>query len=339
MRGAMGLFQESGDANMKRSILNYLRVGALGLMLGASVTATADTYPSKTVRVIVPFGPGGIADLTVRVVAQKMTEQMGEQVIVENRPSAGGIIAGNAVATAAPDGYTMLLISNGTAVSEGLFKSLPFDSLKDFQPVSTLGFFDIGILTGKDSPFKTVKELIAYAKKHPGKLNVATVSIGSTQNLSAEMFKSMADVDFTIVPYKGTPDALTALATGQVDVMFEILGPTMAHIKAGTVKPIAVASSKRFAGLPDVPVAADAIPGYVASSWNGLAVPAGTPQAIVDRLHKEISAAVASPAVKQRLFDLGVAAQSSTPSETKEQLASDIKKWSAVIEKAKIEKR
>jgi tripartite-type tricarboxylate transporter receptor subunit TctC len=275
----------------------------------------------------------------VRVVAQKISTQLGTPVIVENRPSAGGIIAGNTVAKAKPDGHTLLLISNGTAVSEGLFKSLPFDSLKDFAPISTIGFFDIGILTAKDAPYKSVNDLISFARKNPGKLNVATVSIGSTQNLSAEMFKSMADVDFLIVPYKGTPEALTALTTGQVDVMFEILGPTMSFIKAGTVKPIAITSAKRFAGLPDVPVASDAVPGYVASSWNGLAAPAGTPQAVIDRLNKEISIAVQSPDVKKRLFDLGVEAQSMSPKETRELLAGDIKKWTGVIEKAKIEKK
>ena len=324
---------------MKNAISTFLRGATLALMLGVSVSAAAADFPSETIRIIVPFGPGGIADLSVRVVAQKISSQLGQPVIVENRPSAGGIIAGNAVAKAQPDGHTLLLISNGTAVSEGLFKSLPFDSLKDFAPISTIGFFDIGILTGKDAPYKSVKDLIAYARKNPGKLNVATVSIGSTQNLSAEMFKSMADLDFVIVPYKGTPDALTALTTGQVDVMFEILGPTMSFIKAGTVKPIAVASAKRFAGLPDVPVAADAVPGYVASSWNGLAAPAGTPQAVIDRLNKEISIAVQSPDVKKRLFDLGVDAQSMSPKETRELLAGDIKKWTGVIEKAKIEKK
>jgi tripartite-type tricarboxylate transporter receptor subunit TctC len=324
---------------MKNAISTFLRGATLALMLGASVSAAAADFPSETIRIVVPFGPGGIADLSVRVVAQKISSQMGTPVIVENRPSAGGIIAGNAVAKAKPDGHTLLLISNGTAVSEGLFKSLPFDSLKDFAPISTVGFFDIGILTGKDAPYKSVKDLITYAKKNPGKLNVATVSIGSTQNLSAEMFKSMADLDFVIVPYKGTPDALTALSTGQVDVMFEILGPTMSFIKAGTVKPIAITSAKRFAGLPDVPVASDDVPGYVASSWNGLAAPAGTPQAVIDRLNKEISIAVQSPDVKKRLFELGVDAQSMSPKETKELLAADIKKWTNVIEKANIEKK
>lgn len=325
---------------MKLSILNYLRAGALALMLGASVSAVAaDDYPTRPIHIVVPFGPGGIADLSVRVVAQQLTKQMGQSVIVENRPSAGGVIAGNAVAKAEPDGYTLLLISNGTAVSEGLFNSLPFDSLKDFAPISTLGFFDIGILTAKDAKFDTVKEMISYAKENPGKLNVATVSVGSTQNLTAQMFKSMAGVDFLIVPYKKTPDALTALTTGQVDVMFEILGPTMTYIKAGTVKPIAVTSDKPFAGLPDVPVAKDVVPGFVASSWNGLAAPAETPRAIIDRLNKEISKAVATPEVKKRLFELGVAAQSMSPEETKKQLASDIKKWSAVIEEANIPKR
>lgn len=325
---------------MKRSFLTYLQGAALALLLGVSMsTWAADNYPSKPVKIVVPFAPGGIADLTARVVAQKVSEQVSRPVIVENRPGAGGIAAASTVAKADPDGYTLLLISNGTAVSSSLFKSLPYDALKDFEPISTVGFFDIVIVANKNAPFNTVPDLVSHAKANPGKLNVATINVGSTQNLAAEMFKLMAGVDFQIVPYRGTPDAVMALTSGQADVMFEILGPTMSHLKSGSVKPIALTSDKRFSGLPDVPIAADTVPGYVASSWNGIAAPAKTPQAIIDRLYKEISIAIESPQVKQRLFDMGVTAQAMTPKETKGLLASDIKKWADVIEKAKIQKQ
>lgn len=325
---------------MKRAFLKLLPCAVLALSMGVPMPAwAADNYPSKTVKIVVPFGPGGIADLTARIVAQKVSEQIGQAVIVDNRPGAGGIVAASTVAKADPDGYTLLLISNGTAVSSSLFKSLPFDALKDFEPISTLGFFDIAILANKKTPFNTVKDLIAHAKANPGKLNVATINVGSTQNLAAEMFKLMTGVDFQIVPYKGTPDAMIAVTTGQADAMFEILGPAMSNIKAGNIKPIAVTSAKAFAGLPNVPVAADTVPGYVASSWNGIAAPARTPQAIIDRLNKEIGIAIASPQVQKRLLDVGVTAQAMTPKETRELLASDIKKWAGVVEKAKIQKQ
>lgn len=325
---------------MKRTFLTFIQGTVLALSLGVSMpTWAADNYPSKTLKIVVPFGPGGIADLTARIVAQKVSEQIGQPVIVDNRPGAGGVVAASTVAKAEPDGYTLLLISNGTAVSTSLFKSLPFDALKDFEPISTLGFFDIAILANKKAPFNTVNDLISYAKANPSKLNVATINVGSTQNLAAEMFKLMTGVDFQIVPYKGTPDALIAVTTGQVDVMFEILGPAMPNIKSGNVKPIAVTSAKRFSGLPNVPVAADTVPGYVASSWNGIAAPAKTPQAIIDRLNKEIGIAIASPQVQKRLLDVGVTAQAMSPKETRDLLASDIKKWAGVVEKAKIQKQ
>lgn len=325
---------------MKRTFLTFIQGTVLALSLGVSMpTWAADNYPSKTLKIVVPFGPGGIADLTARIVAQKVSEQIGQPVIVDNRPGAGGVVAASTVAKAEPDGYTLLLISNGTAVSTSLFKSLPFDALKDFEPISTLGFFDIAILANKKAPFNTVNDLVSYAKANPSKLNVATINVGSTQNLAAEMFKLMTGVDFQIVPYKGTPDALIAVTTGQVDVMFEILGPAMPNIKSGNVKPIAVTSAKRFSGLPNVPVAADTVPGYVASSWNGIAAPAKTPQAIIDRLNKEIGIAIASPQVQKRLLDVGVTAQAMSPKETRDLLASDIKKWAGVVEKAKIQKQ
>lgn len=308
--------------------------------LCAVVSASAQNYPSKPIHVIVGFGPGGVADLTCRVVAQKLSAQLGQQVLIENRPSAGGIVAADAVAKAAPDGYTLLLMSNGNAVSASLFKSLPYDTIADFASVSTLGFFDIAVITKSDSKFNSIKDLVAYAKANPGKLNLGTINIGSTQHLSAELFKGMSGIDAVIVPYKGSPDVLVALRGNDVQVAFDMLAPIMSQLKSGVVRVIAITSDRRFPGLPDVPTVAESgVPGYQASSWNAISLPAKTPRTIIDRLNNELNTALAAPEVKNKLLDLGVVARGGTPEQMKTLLALDIEKWRGVIERAKIEKQ
>ena len=323
--------------SLKVMLLTGLVVMAL---LGAAINASAQSYPTKPVHVIVGFGPGGVADLTCRVVAQKLSARLGQQVLIENRPSAGGIVAADAVAKAAPDGYTLLLLSNGNAVSASLFKSLPYDTVADFAPVSTLGFFDIAMLTKGDSKWNSVKDVLAYAKVNPGKLNIGTINIGSTQHLSAELFVNMTGINATIVPYKGSPDVLVALRGNDVQIAFDMLAPIISQYKSGVVKVIAITSDRRFSGLPDIPTIAESgVPGYQASSWNAIAAPAKTPRAIIDRLNKEINAALAAPEVKSKLLELGVTARGGTPDALKTLLTSDIAKWRGVIEKAKIEKQ
>jgi tripartite-type tricarboxylate transporter receptor subunit TctC len=302
--------------------------------------ANAQTYPTKPIRIIVGFAPGGVADVTARIVAQKVSEQLGQQVVVDNRPSAGGIVAADAVAKADPDGYTLLLMSNGNAVSASLFKALPYDTLADFAPVSTLGFFDIAVVVNADSKIETLKDLLAYAKANPGKLNIGTINIGSTQHLSAELFKSMAGVDATTVPFKGSPAVITALRGNDVQVAFDMLAPVIPQAKSGAVKILAITSDQRFPGLPNVPTVAESgVTGYQASSWNAIAAPAKTPRAVIDRLNKEINTALASPDVKAKLQDLGVTARGSTPEQMRSLVASDIDKWRKVIEQAKIERQ
>ena len=315
----------------------------LSLALSASAFASlalAQAFPTKPIRIIVPFGAGGIADITARTVAQRMSETLGQQVLVDNRPSAGGIVASEAVAKAEPDGYTLLLMSNGTAVSAGLFKALPFDPVKDFATVSTLGFFDIALVTGTESRFKTLSELIAFARANPGKLNIGTINVGSTQNLAGELFKSSAGIDAQIVPFKGTPALITALRGGEIDIAVEILGPVMAQISAKAVRVLAVMGDKRFDGLPEVPTVREAgIANFNVASWNALAAPARTPRDIIARLNKEVVAALNAPAVRQRLKDLGVDARAGTPEQLNELLVSEIRRWSDVINRAKIEKQ
>lgn len=299
--------------------------------------ASAQTFPTKPVRIVVPFGAGGVADLTARTVAQKLGESLGQAVVIDNKPGAGGVVAGDAVAKAEPDGHTLLLMSNGTAVSAGLFKSLPFDTLRDFAPVSTLGFFDIAIITPAETKFKTLGELLAFAKANPGKLNLGTINIGSTQNLAAELFKTSAGIDAQIVPFNGTPAVITALRGKQIDAAVEILGPILPQIKGNALRALAVTGDKRAAVLPEVPTAKESgLPTFVASSWNALAAPAKTPKAVIDRLNKEIAAAVNSPDVKAKLYNLNVEARSSSPEQATALLASETKRWGDVIVRAKI---
>jgi len=322
---------------MKRLLLHRICAAALA---AAATSTLAQGYPAKPVKIVVPFAAGGVADITARVLSQKMSEAVGQQVIVENRPSAGGIVASEAVAKAEPDGYTLLFITNGNAVSASLFKSLPYDTVNDFAPVSTVGFFDLVLVVDSASKIGSMRELVGYARANPNKLNLGTINVGSTQNLAAELFKSMSGIDAQVVPFKTTPAVITALKGGDVQAAFEILAPVLAQIRGGALKPLAVTSDKRFSGLPEVPTVAESgVPGYQASSWNGVAAPARTPRAVIDRLNREVNTAVAAPEVRKRLEDLGVEARAGTPAALAALLVSEIAKWRAVIERAKIEKQ
>ena len=308
----------------------------LGLCL-VSMLAQAQTFPGKPVRIVVPFGAGGVADLTARTVAQKLSESLGQPVLVENRPGAGGVAAGEAVAKAEPDGHTLLLMSNGTAVSAGLFRSLPFDTLKDFAPVSLLATFDIAILANADARFRTLGDLLAFARANPGKLNIGSINIGSTQNLVAELLKSVAGVDVQIVPFNGTPAVVTALRGGQIDAAVEILGPVMGQVQSGALRVLAVTGAARSQVVPDVPTAAESgLPGLVASSWNALAAPARTPRAVVVRLNRDVQAVLGQPDVRRKLHELHVEAAGGSPEAAADLLAADIRRWGDVIQRAKI---
>ncbi len=319
----------------RRHVLKTL--AALGL--GSSLQAVAQpSFPSRPIMLLVPFAPGGVADIVARVVGEQMTKSLGMPIVVDNKPSAGSIVASQVVATAKPDGHTLLLMSNGNAVSVGLFKKLPYDPRKAFTPITTLGYFDIGIFVAANSRFATLRDAIAYAKANPGKLNVATITPGSTQHLAARLFEMVAGIDVLTVPYKGSPAVLQALRAGEADLVFEIVAPMVAQVAAGAVRALAVSSGQRNPALPDVPTVQQAgVAGYDVSSWNALAAPAGTPPDVVERLGKAARDALASPALRDKLGQLGMRVQGSSPAELQALLGNEIKRWGEVIRKAGIE--
>ncbi len=318
--------------------------GRRGVLAACAQAALLVALPaaaqSRAITLVVPFAPGGIADLTARAVAKEMSASLQQPIVVDNKPSAGAIVGSQQVARAAPDGSTLLLMSNANAVSAGLFRKLPFDAVNDFAPITTLGFFDLALFVAADSPLKTVAHLLARVRAQPGKLTIGTIAAGSTQHLAAEYFKSLAGIDAVIVPYKGTPAVITALRAGEIDVGFEILGPMLGQVQGKVLRALAVTSDRRFAALPEVPTVAESgLPVYDVASWNALAAPAKTPPAVIDRLQRAALQALAMPSVQSQLQALGVRAQGGTPEQLRRLLGSEIKRWSEVIVLANIERQ
>jgi len=308
--------------------------------LCTGLPAAAQQYPVKPIRFVVGYAPGGAADITARMVAQKLSATLGQQVVVDNRPSAGGIVAAEMVAKAEPDGYTLLHLNQGNAVSAVLFKTLPYDTLKDFAPVSAMGFFDILVLAGKGSPLNSVRDIIAMAKASPDKLNIGTVAVGSGQHMAASLFKAMSGLDITLVPFKSTPALMAALKGNDIQVAFEMTAPTRGLVRAGELKVLAVSSAKRFPGMPDVPTIGESgMPGYQVAAWNGVAAPARTPPQVVERLNREIRAALAQPDVRDKFLEFGIDPRASSPEELRELLASEVARWREVVSATGIERQ
>jgi tripartite-type tricarboxylate transporter receptor subunit TctC len=309
-------------------------------ILAASAVGAHAQYPAKPVRLVLGYAPGGVADITARLVAQKLSASLGQQVIVENRPSAGGIVAGDAVAKADPDGYTLLHINAGNAITVALFKSVPFDIVRDFAPIARLGSFDIVLLVARDSTLASVKDLIAAAKAAPERFNQGAISAGSTQHLAAELFKVMTGLAVPTIPFKTTPSLVTALRSNDIQVAFEITAPVMGMVKSGDLRALAISAPSRFAGLPDVPTVAESgVANYQVGAWNGMAAPARAPREVIERMNREVNNALAQPDLRQKFQELGMSPQGGTPEQLRELLLADIARWQNVVATAKMERQ
>jgi tripartite-type tricarboxylate transporter receptor subunit TctC len=328
----------SRDRAACRKLLSILITLALWTL--AAPSGAQAGYPDRSVCIVLPFAAGGVADITARIVAEKLGNSLGQRFYVENQAGAGGIVAAKTVISSAPDGYTLALLSNGTAVSVSLFKKLPYDPLKDFTPISSLGTFDFVFATAASSQFKTLPDFIAAARAKPGALNVGTINVGSTQNLSAELFKTTAGVDFTIIPYRGTPEIQVALLQGDVAVMVDSYSAMKGNLADDKLRALASSGARRSEATPDMATVRESgVTDYDVVSWNALFAPAGTPPEIIKTLNSALREILADADVRKRLLDLGIEAKASTPEELSERLKSDIDKWGKVIEKAGIEKQ
>ena len=309
---------------------------AAGAAAAVATPAVALDYPTRPVRLVVGFPPGGSADIVTRLVAQALSERIGQSFIVDNKPGAGSNLAAETVARADPDGYTLLSVTVANAINATLYSNLKFDYLRDFAQVASIdvvpNVMDINI----DVPAKTIPEFIAYAKANPGKISMGSGGVGSSPHVSGELFKMMAGVDMVHVPYRGVAPATVDLLAGRVQVLFDTLPAAIANIRAGKIRALAVTSKTRNDALPDVPAMAEFIPGFEADSFHGIAAPKGTPQEIVDKLNKDINAVLAEPKLKARLADLGGTVFTGTPADFGTYVAGEIDKWGKVVKSAGI---
>ena len=322
---------------MKHSRRQFLHLAAGAAALpAASRMAAAQTYPVRPVRWIVGFAAGSSPDIFARLMGRWLSERLGEPFIIENRVGAGGNIGTESVVRAAADGYTLLQVNSANAWNATLYDSLNFNFIRDIAPIAStvrgLGVMDVH----PDFPARTVPEFIAYAKANPGKINMASSGIGTPQHLYGELFKIMTGVDMLHVPYRGSPQALTGLLSGEAQVMFDTLSTSIPHIRAGRLRALAVTSAARSDLLPDVPTVGEFVPGYEATSWQGVGAHVNTPAAIVDKLNTEINAGLADPALKARIADLGYSAFASSPAEFGRFIAAETDKWGKVIRTAHI---
>jgi tripartite-type tricarboxylate transporter receptor subunit TctC len=325
------------------SVSRRLRFAAAALALCCAADAcdgakAAEDFPRRPVRIFVPYGAGGAGDMTIRLLANKLSQNLKQAFVIENRPGAGGIAAMRAVLSAPADGYTLGEMGNGQASSTSLFQ-LPYDVLTDFAQISVAASFAILLAVPPTSPYKTVKDVVEAARKTPGKLNLGAINPGSTQNLSAVLFQQVSGAQFAVVTYRTTPDLVTALLRGDIDLGFDYFAGFESTIAADKLHIIATSGDTRDPVLGDVPTAAESgLPGYVVSSWNGVGAPAGVPAPIIAMLSTEIRRALANPELQERMLKLGLDAHGSTPQEMHDRMARDIAKWREVIDKAGIPK-
>jgi tripartite-type tricarboxylate transporter receptor subunit TctC len=317
---------------MKLPRRKFLRLAAGAAALPAlSRIARAQTYPTRPVRLIVGWPPGGPADLFARLIGQPLSERLGQPIIIENRPGAASNMATEAVVRAPPDGYTLLQISSVNAYNATLYDKLNFDFVRDIAPVASI-YRGPGVLVVHPSfPAKSVPELIAYAKSNPGKINMASAGVGSTQHVYGELFKMMTGVDMLHVPYRGAAPAMTDLLAGQVQVMFDTLATSIEHIRSDKLRALAVTSATRLDVLPGIPTVGDFVSGYEATGWQGVGAPRSTPAAVIEKLNREINAVLADPKVKARIVDFGYTVFASSPTDFGTFIAAYTEKWAKVI--------
>ncbi len=313
----------------------HLAVGAAAVPAMPRVASALD-YPTRPVRLIAPFPPGGVVDLFSRLLSGPLSQRLGQPVVVENRAGAGGNVGTEVAVRAAPDGYTLLLLTVGNAINQTLYQNLNFDAVRDIVPVASINR-GMGVLeVHPDFPAKTGPEFIAYAKANPGRINYASAGIGSTPHIYGELFKMMAGIDLVAVQYRGTGPALPDVLSGKVPVMFDTLATSIEHIKAGKLRALGVTAATRSPVLPDVPTIGEFLPGYEATAWEGVGAPRGTPADIVERLHREISACVADPKFSARTIELGYIPFVSTQAEFSAFVVESTAKWAKVIRAAGI---
>jgi tripartite-type tricarboxylate transporter receptor subunit TctC len=317
---------------MKKLLLFVLAIFSLG-------TATAqDRYPSKALRLIVPFAPGGSTDIFARLIAERAQAPLGQPVVVENRAGAAGNIGAEAVARSAPDGYTLLMATTGVmAINNALYRNMTYDAAKDLEPVIFVASITNVLIVPPGFPAQSVAELIAAAKKEPGKLSFASSGAGSSTHMSAELFKSMSGTDILHIPYKGSGQALPDLMSGRVSMMFENAPGAVSHIKAGKVRALAVTGLKRSPALPELPTVAESgVPGYESLSWSGIAVPAGTPRAVIDRLNKDFNSILGTAEMRQKLTEQGAETMGGAPEAFAQHIRAERDKWSRLIREKNI---
>jgi tripartite-type tricarboxylate transporter receptor subunit TctC len=312
-------------------------VAAGGALLALAEPAMAQTYPTKPVRMLLGYAPGGPTDLVGRLTGQHLSETLGQQFVMDNRPGAGGSLAVTLLTRAAPDGYTLMLVANGEiAIAPNIRKALPYDPRKDLATVSRIGWSQLVLVVHPGVPAKTVGELVALAKAKPGSVNFASAGLGSTAHLAGELFKHLAGIDIVHVPYKGAGPALADLMGGQVQMLITGYSSALGHIKAGKLRALALTGTQRLPSAPDLPTIGETVKGYEVTSWYGVVAPLGTPQAVIGRLHKEIAAMVRRQEIIERLQTLGIEPEGNTPAEFARQIRSEIETWAKVVKIANV---
>jgi tripartite-type tricarboxylate transporter receptor subunit TctC len=300
--------------------------------------AGAQEFPSRTIKIVMGFGAGGLGDIAGRAIAQVMQQSIGQPVVIENMPGAGGVTAALAVARAAPDGHTMMWVSSQNAIAPSMFKALPYDWARDFTPVGPMATFDFVLFVHKDSPLKTVQDVIAAAKKDPDKFNFGSIAVGTAQNLSTLQFVSMAGLSVPTVPFRTTGEVMTGLISGNIQAAFETIPGAINQINSGEMRAIGVSSTKRNPFLPNVPTIAESgVPNYLTYSWNGMVLPAKTPGSVVMRINKEINSAIATPEIQKRFRDLIMEPRTGTPEDLQKIYETDVTVWRRIITEAKIQ--